>query len=142
MFAVETQHPTPPISMLKLVTNLRRSISSGHSLHLLQHYPTEVASNALASPLWQQHCFRHHQHLAATNAPLVFIRARLHHKAALSSGCLRGLATSTASEQPSSGIIAWYLRMLSMYPLPTKMITAANILSFADMTAQVSCATN
>ena len=137
MFATENRHRISPFSMLKLVSNLRRSIGRGHHLHLCQYSSTQAANNVLAPSPWHQR-FRHHQHLVGTNAQLVFVRARLHQKVPLSSGSLRGLATSTASEKPDGGFTAWYLRMLSRYPLPTKSVTAASILAFADMTAQVS----
>jgi hypothetical protein len=124
--------------MLKLVTNLRRSLGGSHHLHLYQTLSTQVASNVLAPPLWHQR-FRHPQHLVTTNSKSVLVRARLHQKDPLSSGTLRGLATtSTGSGTPGTGFTAWYLQMLSRYPLPTKSVTAANILAFADMTAQVS----
>lgn len=128
--------------MLRLVVDLRRSVSGGHHhLHLCQYYNSAKivfhgkSSNIRALPLW-----RHHVRHPQPSSPSIRKNFQKVPLATLSLGGLRGLATGTtsaASGTPPSGFIAWYLRMLNNYPLPTKSVTAANILAFADMTAQV-----
>nr|PNR38856.1 hypothetical protein PHYPA_019134 [Physcomitrium patens] len=122
--------------MLKLVASLSRPGGGGRHLRLC-HYSTNVPTPA-ATTFWHQRIPL--QNLAETSKSRVlmtndFTRVHLPWKPSSSrSVCPRGFTSDASATQ--SGFIAWYLRMLDKYTFPTKSITAANILAFADITAQ------